>query len=162
LYTGPAGSANLTEQIYDYNVHVDSNDVFWMVQVAHGAVAVDFDDAQACLRLSGLKVFDDHDLANSLTDGLGLPGDLGFPYPMIPPVFPVRATVSFDVKWSGAVARAQIHNSSQRFKGTFLSTGATINWSAEQEGFQFQSEAPNPKRNLISVLGHEQNGVFFA
>jgi hypothetical protein len=47
-----------------------------------------------------LEVFDDHDLANSLTDGLGLPGDLGFPYPAIPPVFPVRTTVSFEVKWN--------------------------------------------------------------
>jgi len=133
-------------------VHVDSNDVFWMVQVPPSAIAVDFANAQASLRVSGLRVFDDHNLANSLTYGLGLPGDLGFPYPAIPPVSPVRATVSFDVECSGAVDTAQIHNNSQGFAGTFLSTGATINWSAEQDGFLFQSEAPNPARNLVSVL----------
>jgi hypothetical protein len=161
LYTGPVGTAALPQQIHDYNVHIDSNDVFWMVSVANDAVKVDFDDGRARLRVSGLRVFDDHDIANSLTLGLGLPGDLGFPYPAISPVAPVRATVSFDVEWNGIVANAQINNSAQNFKGTFLSTGATIRWSAEQPGFQFESETPNPARNLISVLGREQNGVFF-
>ena len=133
-----------------------------MIPVEHDAVEVDFDDARARLRVRGMKVFDDHDRANSLTQGLGLPGDLGFSFPHIPPVFPVRATVSFDVEWNGIAAMAEIHNDPQHFKGSFLSTGATIRWSAEQPGFRFQSEAPDPSRNLISVLGHEQNGVFFA
>jgi hypothetical protein len=44
----------------------------------------------------------------------------------------------------------------------FLSTGATIKWSAEQRGFRFESEMPDPGRNLISVIGREQNGVFFS
>jgi len=162
LYTGPVGTAALPLQIHDYNVHIDSNDVFWMVPLAHNAVKVDFDEGRARLRVSGLRVFDDHDLANSLTLGLGLPGDLGFPYPAIPPVAPVRATISFDVEWNGIVATAQINNSLQRFEGTFLSTGATIRWSAEQPGFRFDSEPPNPARNLISVLGREENGVFFS
>lgn len=161
MYTGPAGSAVLAQQIHDYNVHIDSNDVFWMVAVAHDAVGVDFDEARARLRVSGLTVFDDHDLANSVTQGLGLPGDLGLPFPHIPPVFPVRATVSFDVEWNGVIAAEQIHNNSQGFKGSFLQTPATIRWSAEQPGFRFQSEEPDPSRNLVSVLGREQNGVFF-
>jgi hypothetical protein len=142
-------------------VHIDSNDVFWMVEVDHDAVEVDFDQGRASLRVHGLPVYDDHDLANSLTQGLGLPGGLGFPYPAIGAVAPIRAKVSFDVEWNSIVAMAQIENAMQNFKGTFLSTGATINWSAEEEGFQFQSEAPNPSRNLVSVLGREKNGVFF-
>jgi hypothetical protein len=110
--------------------------------------------------VSGLEVFDDHDLANSLTDGLGLTGDLGLP--AIPSIFPVRAKVSFDVESNGVLAAAQIHNTAQTFKGSFISTPATIKWSAEQPGFRFESEAPNPARNLVSVLGHEQNGAFFS
>ena len=70
--------------------------------------------------------------------------------------------LSFDVEWNGILATAQIHNAAQRFKGSFLSTHATIKWSAVQPGFRFESEAPNPARNLISVLGNEQNGVFFS
>ena len=143
-------------------MHIDSNDVFWMVQVEHDALEVDFDEGRARLCVNDLHVYDDHDLANSLTQGLGLPGGLGFPYPAIPPVAPIRATVSFDVEWNGIVAMADINNSVQKFKGSFLSTGATIKWSAEEPGFHFESETPpDPKRNLVSVLGREKNGVFF-
>ena len=133
-----------------------------MVPVAPHAVEVDFDEARARLRVNGLRVFDDHDIGNSLTLGLGLPGDTHYPYPAIAPVAPVHATVSFDVEWKGIVAMAEIHNSAQSFKGSFLSTGATIRWSVEQPGFRFETETPNPGRNLVSVLGSEQNGVFFA
>ena len=156
MYTGPVGSAKLTDQIHDYNVHVDRNDVFWMIRVKHDAVDVDFDDAQASLRMRDLNVFDDHDLANSLTQGLGIPT------PAIAGVFPVHAKVSFDVEWNGTIAAAQIENAAQHFKGSFLSTGATISWVAEQAGFRFQSDTPpDPSANLVSVLGREQNGVFF-
>jgi hypothetical protein len=155
------GSANLPQQIHDFNVHIDSNDVFWMVQVDDGAVELDFDAGRARLRVRGLDVYDDHDLANSVTQGLGLPGGLGFPYPAIARVAPVRASVSFDVEWNGVITTAQIENSTQHFKGSFLSTGATIAWSADAPGFHFESETPNPARNLVSVLGSEQNGAFF-
>lgn len=138
-------------------MHVDRNDVFWMIPVRHDAVQVDFDDARARLRVRGMNVFDDHDLANSLTQGLGLPS------PAIDPVFPLHAKVSFDVEWNGALDTAQIENDAQQFKGTFFSTGATIVWSAEQPGFRFQSDTPpDPAANLISVLGRERNGVFFS
>jgi hypothetical protein len=127
-----------------------------MIPVTHGAVKIDFGGAHARLSVSNLNVFDDHDLANSLSQGLGLPS------PPIPGVFPVPATVSFDVEWDGALAMSQIENTSQHFKGAFLSTGATISWSADQPGFHFQSDTPpDPKANLVSVLGDEQNGVFF-
>jgi len=133
-----------------------------MVPVAHQAVEVDFDEARARLRVNGLRVFDDHDIVNSLTFGLGFPGNMGgLTLPPIAPVAPVHATVSFDVEWNGIVATAQIHNSAQSFKGSFLSTGATIRWSVDQPGFRFETETPDPGRNLVSVLGREQNGVFF-
>jgi len=132
-----------------------------MIRVQHEAVEVDFDDGHARLRVWNLDVFDDHDIANSLTLGIGLNGDPDYPYPKIDPVPPKRATISFDVEWNGILDMAQIHNSGQTFKGSFLSMGATIKWSAEQPGFRFESESPDPSRNLISVLGREQNGFFF-
>jgi hypothetical protein len=154
VYAGPVGLAN---QVHDYNVHVDRNDVFWMIPVRHDAVEVDFDGSRARMLVRDLDVFDDHDLANSLTHGLGLPT------PPIPGVFPVRAKVSFDVEWDGTLTMADIENSKQHFKGRFLSTGATISWSAEQPGFSFQSDMPpDPKANLVSVLGRERNGMFFS
>jgi len=136
-----------------------------MIPVRDDAVAVDFDGSRASLRVRDLSVFDDHDLANSLTQGLGLPANPAAmpPTPAIPGTFPVRAKVSFDVEWNGALAMAQIENGSQNFKGSFLSTGATISWSVEQAGFRFESDMPpDPNANLISVLGRERNGVFFS
>src|SRR5215467_12563332 len=99
-----------------------------MIPTRHDAVEVDFDSGRARLRVRDLSLFDDHDLANSLTQGLGIPT------PAIPGVLPVRATVSFDVEWDGTLATAEINNAAQHFQGTFLSTGATITWSAEQPG----------------------------
>jgi hypothetical protein len=156
--------ANLPQQIHDYNVHVDRNDVFWMIPVRHHAVEVDFDGSRARMLVRDLDVFDDHDLANSLTQGLGLPDPPILPgFPPIKPVSPARARVSFDVEWNGALAMADIENTTQHFKGHFLSTGATISWSAEQSGFRFQSDTPpDPNANLVSVLGRERNGVFFS
>lgn len=48
----------------------------------------------------------------------------------------------------------------QDFTGQFILTVATIHWSAVQPGFRFDSEAPNPARNVYSVIGHERNGFF--
>src|SRR5581483_9031582 len=98
-----------------------------MIPVNHDAVEVDFDSAQARLRVRDMVVFDDHDLANSLTQGLGLAT------PPIPAVFPVKARVSFDVRWNGALQTTVIHNTAQHFMGNFSSTQTTIEWSSEQE-----------------------------
>ena len=71
------------------------------------------------------------------------------------------ATVSFDIEWSGITESAKVVSLTQTFRGQFVKTGATIDWSAQSANFAFQSEAPNPARNLYSVIAHEQNGAFF-
>ena len=131
-----------------------------MIPTKDDAVEIDFDDAQARLKVRNMGVFDDHDLANSLTQGLGLPATV-VPPDGIPAIFPVRAKVSFDIVWNGAIDTAQITSTSEQFRGTFFATQTTIKWSSEQEGFSFESEPPDTTRNLLSVLGREKNGVFF-
>jgi hypothetical protein len=70
------------------------------------------------------------------------------------------AKISFDEAWDGTPATAQIEKSTQQFKGTFFITGATIAWSAEQSGFRFQSDTPpDPKANLVSLLGRDSGGI---
>jgi len=108
-----------------------------------------------------LAVFDDHDLANSLTSGLGLPGDMGFTFPKISPVAPVRATMSFDLRWSNNLSAADIHNASQGFQGSFRQTTAAMSCSAEQEGFRFDSDPADTSISVFAVLGRERNGIFF-
>ena len=129
-----------------------------MIPVPHDAIRIDFDEGFASLRMNDVPVADAHDLLNNLTGGQGFTG-MGL---MIPPVAPVPAKVSFDIEWSGITESAEIVNEMQTFRGNFVKTGATISWSAsDANGFEFQSEKPNPARNLYSVIGHEQNGVFF-
>jgi hypothetical protein len=103
---------------------------------------------------------DAHDLLNNLTGGKGFTG-MGL---NIPPIAPSPAKVSFDIEWSGVITSGKVVNQMQTFRGNYARTGATIDWSAESSvpgGFAFQSEARNPERNRYSIIGHEQNGVFF-
>ena len=118
---------------------------------------IHFGAGEASLRLRDVPVMDAHDLYNNLTNGQGYP-PLG-----IPPIAPVPATVSFNIEWSGITDREKVVNVMQNFRGQFVKTGATIDWSAVTPSldFVFQSESPNPARNLYAVIGHEQNGVFF-
>jgi hypothetical protein len=119
------------------------------------SLEVEFNSARASLHVDGLSVPDAHDLANSLTHGQGLLN------PPIPPIAPVPATVSFDVQWSGEISRATIVNEAQNFRGDFIKTGSTIKWASAQNGFVFESEEPNPARNIGATIGRERNGMFF-
>jgi hypothetical protein len=105
--------------------------------------------------MANVPVIDAHDVANALTGGKGLAN------PPVPPIAPVPATVSFDIEWSGVMERAIVTNEDGDLTGQYVRTGATVQWSSTEAGFQFISEAPNHARNLYSVVGHERNGVFF-
>jgi hypothetical protein len=142
-------------QIHDYSPGIAANGLFWVIPTARDSIKVDFDSGVASLRVVDVAVTDAHDLLNNLTNGHGFPS-LG-----VPPVAPIPATVSFDIEWSGITESAKVVNLMQNFRGQFVKTGATIDWSAQSANFAFQSEAPNPARNLYSVIAHEQNGVFF-
>ena len=126
-----------------------------MIPTTRDSIEINFDAGVASLRLRDVPVMDAHDIFNNLTNGHGFP-------PMgVPPVAPVPATVSCDIEWSGITESAKVVNIMQNFRGHFVKTGATIDWSAESANFAFQSESPNPARNKYAVIGHEQSGVFF-
>ena len=150
IYNGPVGSADVSQQIHDYNPHIAPNGLFWTILVPTDSVEVHLGAGQASFRLT-TQVFDDHDVKSSL-------GVTPFPVG-----FPQLAVVSFDVEWSGILERANIRNEAMNFEGDFLHTGTTIRWSAMDlvSGFQFTSEGPNPDRAFYGVIGHERNGVFF-
>lgn len=126
-----------------------------MIPTPLDSIETDFEEGRASLRLHDVPVTDAHDLYNNLTKGQGY-APLG-----VPPVAPVPATVSFNIEWRGITDSAKVVNVMQNFRGRFVKTGATIDWSAESADFAFRSEDPDPSRNLYAVIGHEQNGVFF-
>jgi hypothetical protein len=143
LFTGPVGSG----QVHDYNPHIAPNGVFWTIPIAADAVEVELEDATASMELEEVEVFDDHDLKSSVTR-------------VFPPGFPKRASINFEIEWNGSIERRKVTNEAQDFTGQFIQTVATIRWSAEQPGFRFDSEPPNPSRNVYAVIGHERNGFF--
>jgi hypothetical protein len=73
----------------------------------------------------------------------------------------VPATVSFDVHWSGVRRLDNIHDKTNGFAGQFIENMATIEWSATEEGFAFDSDPAETSTNVFSLIGHERNGVFF-
>ena len=155
IFTGPVGQANVTQQIHDYSPPIAANGLFWTIPIDPDNLRVELNSARASFHVVDLAIPDFHDLANNLTNGHGLVN------PPIPPIVPVPATVSFDVEWSGEISRATVVNEMQNFSGDFIKTGSTIKWSSEQNGFFFDSEEPDPARNLGAVIGREANGVFF-
>jgi len=155
IYTGPVGSANLPQQIHDYSPGISSNGLFWLVSAPHDAVQIDLGSGTASVQMTDVPVLDAHDIANALTGGKGLTN------PPIPPIPAVPATVSFDIEWSNVLERAKVTNDMEAFTGQFLKTEATIRWSSNEAEFSFVSEAPDPDRNIYSVIGQIRNGVFF-
>ena len=157
IYTGPVGQAVLSTQIHDYSPPIAPNGLFWTIPIDDDSLRVELGGARASLHIQDLPIPDAHDLANNLTNGHGL----STINPPIPPIAPVQATVSFDVEWSGEISRGTVVNDVQNFSGDFIKTGSTIKWSSVQPGFFFESEDPNPARNIGAVIGREGNGVFF-
>jgi len=157
IFTGPVGSANTPQQIHDYAPEIPTSGLFWTMPLHPDSIRVEFNSARAFMHAESLSVPDAHDLANSLTHGQGIVT----PTFTIPPIAPVPATVSFDVEWSGEISRETVVNEAQNFRGEFIKTGSTMKWSSIQDGFSFESEDPDPARNLGATIGRERNGVFF-
>jgi len=126
-----------------------------VIPTSRDSIEIDLEEGVASLRVRDVPVTDAHDSMQQ-SDQRPRVRPLG-----VPPVAPVPAKVSFDIEWSGITDSAKVVNVMQNFRGKFVKTGATIDWSAESANFAFQSESPNPARNLYAVIGHEQNGVFF-
>ena len=49
-------------------------------------------------------------------------------------------------------APMKIVDEMQQFGGEFITTGSTIKWSSIQNGFAFESEDPNPDRNVGATI----------
>ena len=93
---------------------------------------------------SGLETRDFHTTDNDLQHG---------------PSVPVIA--SFDVQWSGKTKQYQLRDAVNGFRGEFVETSATLEWSASEAGLDFVSDPPETSHTEFAVLGQEHNGVFF-
>jgi hypothetical protein len=121
--------------------------LFWIKGIPDHSVDVNPGAGRARLRVTDLETEDYGDLCNALSDGVS-----------------VEAEVSFDVRWSNPMEKARIRNAAtdQRFTGLFSKTNATVEWSAEEEGFEFESDPARTSRVVWAEVGEERNGRFFS
>ena len=94
--------------------------------------------------MSNLEVEDYFTFENSLTEA-------------IPEIV---AEVSFNMQWSGVIERIKFRNPAQGFAAEFARTSATVQWSAETQLAEFESD-PTSTTTVYAEIGHERNGVFF-
>ena len=109
-----------------------------------GVQLCDLGAERASLVANDFDLPDFHDVKSALEGGPSVP-----------------ATVSFNLQWSGVVRRLRITNETDGFTGFYIEDRATVECSAEQEGFRFVSDPASTSQNVYSVIGRERNGVFF-
>ena len=141
------GQLDPANQNHDFNPGIAENGVFWITRIPDRSVDVNPGAGRGRMALDDLDIEDYHDLENALLDGPS-----------------VEAEVSFDCRWSNPIARRQFRNAAadQQFTGSFTQTHATIEWSAEEQGFEFQSDRASTSTAVYAEVGEERNGVFFS
>jgi hypothetical protein len=99
------------------------------------------------MKVRDLEMEDYFNLFNALSDGPS-----------------VEAEVSFEVRWDNPIAKKKVRNEAadQRFTGLFTQTRARVEWSAEEEGFEFHSDPLFTSTTVYAEVGEERNGVFFS
>lgn len=70
------------------------------------------------------------------------------------------ATVSFDVRWAHPITPYRVTNKDVRFTIEGFETAASIDWSAERDGFTFVSD-PGSSKTIFAAVVRERNGSFF-
>jgi hypothetical protein len=145
LFTGPVGSG----QIHDFNPGISdapgrSHGLFWTQPISEDALDVDLEAGTATLALTDLDEEDYHNLRNALLDG---PSD--------------PASISYKMRWTATAPAMNVTDSVHRFTGRFRISTVSIEWSAKTGSFEFVSDPAAKSVNVMSVMGHERNGVFF-
>jgi len=100
----------------------------------------------ANFRVSDLTLRDSTSVYNGIPPGDG------------PTHFPTK--VSFDVRWHDPIAPYKASNKDVGFSIEGHETAASIEWSAERDGFTFKSD-PGSSKAVFAAVVRERNGSFF-
>ncbi len=113
---------------------------------SQGRVTVDLDEGEARMTAVNLHVRDFFNIPNAL---------FRFQKPAS-----VRATVSFDIRWTGPASAPSAVTSPPGSSGRLLMSPVTMRWSAENAlGFRFESD-PSGTTSFFGQLGQVRNGIF--
>jgi hypothetical protein len=78
------------------------------------------------------------------------------------PEISVAARVSMQMAWNANGVALSVRDPANEFAGTYRECGATIEWSATEEGFSYASDDDAPSETRFAQIGREQTGIFAA
>jgi hypothetical protein len=140
---------DLTKQSHDFEPGIAPSGLFWTQPISRGAIDIDADEGEARLRAVQVAVPDFSNFFNAIS-----------PSPSPPPI---PSHVSFDVRWQGGGVRKTIRDTMFGFSGTFVDGPATIDFTVSNDGSGVTvTSVPDGQSTLLSGVGHERNGRFFA
>jgi histone acetyltransferase (RNA polymerase elongator complex component) len=133
-----------SNQIHDFNpgVHPFPHGLFWTAAIPPGSVQIDLDAKTASLDLSHTKIDDYGNVVRALTKDSEI----------------ASATIDVELRWHGGTGPAAIRDSTNRFTGEYVTGSADLKWSAQEPGFEFESDVGHAE---FARIGHERNGAFF-
>ena|SRR6516225_5662817 len=138
------GQVDLDHQVHDYNPGITPSGLFWVTHVDDDTVDVNMHASRASMEVEDLEISDFGNLLHSLR------GDASQP-----------ARVSYQMRWQNVLRRVNLRDKENGFEGQFLETEAFVEWTASQEGFEFESDPLETSESVFAVFGQERNGVFF-
>lgn len=116
----------------------------WTVPIPPDSVQIDPANGTGSIHVVDLPMPDYGKIPNGLTHGKSTP-----------------SVVSFDIAWHGVTGRSRAYDPTNGFAAEMLSTGATMSWSAKQDGFAFVSDPPSTSKvTEFASIGHERNGIY--
>src|SRR5262249_10263676 len=136
---------NFSNQVHDFNPGIAPSGLFWTIGIPNGSVEIELEEAEASMSLSDVELSDFFNIPNSLMRGKS-----------------IHADTSFSVRWHGVKSRVHLHDVVNHFDARVIEDSATIEWSAEEEDFQFVSDPAETSTTVFAEIGSERNGVFFS
>ena len=136
-----------TQEVHDWEPGIADNGLFWTIPIAPGWV--DIDPATGSARFVGrnLPVPDFHDFFNAVAGGDSIP-----------------SRVDFEVTWTGTGDPQHIVDTTFGFVGDYVQAGATITFTARQDGsdvvYRNDEDVSAQSSPAPPVVGTERNGHF--
>lgn len=137
--------SRMQNQIHDFSPPIPASGLFWTVPVTRESVSVDLEGGSAILRVQELEVPDWTNVMRATTHG---------PH--------VASRVSFDVRWHDVLDRAERKNDEERWRGNFIQTEVSIEWSAQRKGYSYISDVRQSSRTDAGIIGSERTGSYFS
>ena len=124
--------------IHDFNAGIPPSGLFWTAAVPMNDVEIDLGRGRASFQVADFPLVDT------------------IPSPNL------ASTVSFDMESSGETADLKVKDFVNGFAGEYHECSATIQWTAQEPGFTFVSDAAGTSTTRFAEIGRERNGEFFS